>query len=163
MQGAWIEMDVFFLLRLTIAGSLPVQGAWIEIALPGRVSPTSASLPVQGAWIEMPNVLAGRNCNYCRSPCRERGLKSEDAPKEAVTTEGRSPCRERGLKLRGDARCLIWNRRSPCRERGLKCSTGRRPDKRLSRSPCRERGLKSCSFLLSAFVPSVAPRAGSVD
>ena len=35
--------------------SLPVWGAWIEIALTGIVQKGNMSLPVWGAWIEIPN------------------------------------------------------------------------------------------------------------
>ena len=38
----------------TIAMSLPVRGAWIEIFRGGAcASPSVVSLPVRGAWIEM--------------------------------------------------------------------------------------------------------------
>ena len=38
------------------AESLPVRGAWIEIAINGTSDyPTDKSLPVRGAWIEMVN------------------------------------------------------------------------------------------------------------
>ena len=34
-------------------GSLPVRGAWIEIAQPEIYTACLSSLPVRGAWIEM--------------------------------------------------------------------------------------------------------------
>ena len=37
------------------------------------------SLPVQGAWIEMPDGLQRMRAQRSRSPCRERGLKSDGA------------------------------------------------------------------------------------
>ena len=54
--------------------SLPVRGAWIEIAGRWRALLAAGSLPVRGAWIE----IAGRSTApkaTCRSPCGERGLK----------------------------------------------------------------------------------------
>ena len=33
--------------------SLPVRGAWIEIADPAEIQRTGKSLPVRGAWIEI--------------------------------------------------------------------------------------------------------------
>ena len=38
--------------------SLPVRGAWIEIAMETQEFQTMASLPVRGAWIEMPMISA---------------------------------------------------------------------------------------------------------
>ena len=40
--------------------SLPVQGAWIEIAVVrGVIAVAEKSLPVQGAWIEMSGHTGG--------------------------------------------------------------------------------------------------------
>ena len=75
-----------------LSSSLPVRGAWVEIAVPRT---TSAS--VQG-----------------RSPCGERGLKLRRTLRQHRAAS-RSPCGERGLKLRGDARCLIWKPSLPVR------------------------------------------------
>ena len=36
-----------------VYGSLPVQGAWIEITIGMKNVVIAPSLPVQGAWIEM--------------------------------------------------------------------------------------------------------------
>ena len=40
------------------ASSLPVRGAWIEIAMETQEFQMMASLPVRGAWIEMPMISA---------------------------------------------------------------------------------------------------------
>ena len=101
------------------------------------------SLPVRGAWIEM-GLSARKSCTIaCRSPCGERGLKS-DMGISKNRESGRSPCGERGLKCRthnaGSPRLTC---RSPCGERGLKfshCAANR--SKVPCRSPCGERGLK---------------------
>ena len=57
------------------AQSLPVRGAWIEIASRAAQQKQRKSLPVRGAWIE----IAERKWRWrnwaCRSPCGERGLK----------------------------------------------------------------------------------------
>ena len=38
--------------------SLPVRGAWIEIANTGATADSVTSLPVRGAWIEMSRGIA---------------------------------------------------------------------------------------------------------
>ena len=85
----------------------------------GRVC-YAVSLPVRGAWVEIATAARITGRAMCRSPCGERGLKSC-----AVGTfdldAGRSPCGERGLKLRANAVRSPCSRRSPCGERGLKC------------------------------------------
>ena len=63
-------------LRERVALSLPVRGAWIEMALPRAARDAGRpSLPVRGAWIEIAasSAVICRTC--CRSPCGERGLK----------------------------------------------------------------------------------------
>ena len=52
VRGAWIE--IAYALRKAIReGSLPVRGAWIEILFPDLHLRKKRSLPVRGAWIEM--------------------------------------------------------------------------------------------------------------
>ena len=87
----------------------------------GRVC-YAVSLPVRGAWVEIATAARITGRARCRSPCGERGLKSC-----AVGTfdldAGRSPCGERGLKLDGaQPTAPAELRRSPCGERGLKFS-----------------------------------------
>ena len=70
------------------------RGLKSRAACTGRTSRTS--LPVRGAWVEIANagkvaVLEGR------SPCGERGLKFLFRALRRVHI-GRSPCGERGLK-----------------------------------------------------------------
>ena len=55
--------------------SLPVRGAWIEIALCECNPVLYQSLPVRGAWIEIKNIALIYVCRCSRSPCGERGLK----------------------------------------------------------------------------------------
>ena len=55
--------------------SLPVRGAWIEMATIRMTAITIRSLPVRGAWIEMSGVHHVIPVLYSRSPCGERGLK----------------------------------------------------------------------------------------
>ena len=88
------------------ARSLPVRGAWIE--MPCRKSRLFCwrSLPVRGAWIEMGTATCGNGEKARRSPCGERGLKSEKPPTLDAVTSSRSPCGERGLKYTfGLVRC----------------------------------------------------------
>ena len=37
-----------------------------------------SSLPVRGAWVEIAYTGDNRNKWFCRSPCGERGLKSKE-------------------------------------------------------------------------------------
>ena len=52
VRGAWIEIA-----RRTedhaVWRSLPVRGAWIEIERDGQIDSLKKSLPVRGAWIEI--------------------------------------------------------------------------------------------------------------
>ena len=80
--------------------SLPVRGAWIEISPRLPASAITASLPVRGAWIEISAFWYWSTATFCRSPCGERGLKSEDRSQNHQHC-GRSPCGERGLKCDG--------------------------------------------------------------
>ena len=60
----------------TTLGSLPSQGAWIEIVWSFRATPTPPSLPSQGAWIEICPRDYLAQAETSRSPHRGRGLKS---------------------------------------------------------------------------------------
>ena len=74
VRGAWIEIAQK---ALEAAGtqSLPVRGAWIEIPSVTASTKLPSSLPVRGAWIEIfPFSIPPVN-QSCRSPCGERGLK----------------------------------------------------------------------------------------
>ena len=52
VRGAWIEIAA---IRRSIAlvKSLPVRGAWIEISFRALWRMAKMSLPVRGAWIEI--------------------------------------------------------------------------------------------------------------
>ena len=53
VRGAWIEIASPFP-PVEIVPSLPVRGAWIEMAIPTIcITPNAPSLPVRGAWIEI--------------------------------------------------------------------------------------------------------------
>ena len=163
VRGAWIEIAGRRRLRLW-RWSLPVRGAWIEILSGLAILCTMTSLPVRGAWIE----IGGKDsqCIYhlaSRSPCGERGLKYQELSAYLHPLR-RSPCGERGLKsVRHTSRRLCGERRSPCGERGLKWgwAEGLRP---LCPSlPVRGAWIEiGCCFCRKA-EPRVAPRAGSVD
>ena len=58
VRGAWIEMADTDDVVIEVFPSLPVRGAWIE--MPSRSSPCTApatSLPVRGAWIEIMRII----------------------------------------------------------------------------------------------------------
>ena len=56
--------------------SLPVRGAWVEIAVkPAFARVKISSLPVRGAWVEMRREHPCKPILCSRSPCGERGLK----------------------------------------------------------------------------------------
>ena len=83
--------------------SLPVRGAWIEIPRRRCHTARRESLPVRGAWIEMQRSMSRAILPLRRSPCGERGLKSENVA--CFSKRGcRSPCGERGLKFMAAAR-----------------------------------------------------------
>ena len=53
VRGAWIEIALFQRVDSAVKVSLPVRGAWIEIQENNRAGKQSRSLPVRGAWIEI--------------------------------------------------------------------------------------------------------------
>ena len=53
MRGAWIEIASTLPNSVASCPSLPVRGAWIEIALSPCSISVHKSLPVRGAWIEI--------------------------------------------------------------------------------------------------------------
>ena len=54
-----------------------MRGAWIEMAGVLDALAEFASLPVRGAWIEIKNAAQTGKELMGRSPCGERGLKSQ--------------------------------------------------------------------------------------
>ena len=60
VRGAWIEMALV-MGSPSVSGSLPVRGAWIEINVITPAADDFWSLPVRGAWIEMPMRPAMRD------------------------------------------------------------------------------------------------------
>ncbi len=151
--------------------SLPMRGAWIEIADEKANTSAAMSLPMRGAWIEIVSnpsqtMLAGR-----RSPCGERGLKLRQVPHvkrlrmslpmrgawiEIVHFFRHIPSYVRSLPMRGawieikvSVSKVIRLCRSPCGERGLKYQSSAKNHHNNGRSPCGERGLK---LLLAQFL-----------
>ena len=53
-----------------------MRGAWVEIRLLMNNIRYKMSLPVRGAWVEMAGSATGAHRAGSRSPCGERGLKS---------------------------------------------------------------------------------------
>ena len=78
VRGAWIEISVLRRLVRPLVVSLPVRGAWIEISCGGALRHPPGSLPVRGAWVEISWREWQLLRRACRSPCGERGLKSND-------------------------------------------------------------------------------------
>ena len=61
MRGAWIEIDVRWA-GCSANMSLPVRGAWIEIAFEVKhAQHADKSLPVRGAWIEICHTRLARH------------------------------------------------------------------------------------------------------
>ena len=106
VRGAWIEIAKS---RKWSAPklSLPVRGAWIEIT-PGQSTRkrTCWSLPVRGAWIEM---FYGRTQSEALAslPVRGAWIEIQASSVAAAAVLRRSPCGERGLKLLA-AGALCW-------------------------------------------------------
>ena len=75
MRGAWVEMldTIFVVLYADL--SLPVRGAWVEIASKWTQRSKASSLPVRGAWVEISISATSSKLPPSRSPCGERGLK----------------------------------------------------------------------------------------
>ena len=76
VRGAWVEIAHAQELSESLSQSLPVRGAWVEM-LQMLLFPKIGllSLPVRGAWVEI-SLRKALMANYdCRSPCGERGLK----------------------------------------------------------------------------------------
>ena len=96
VRGAWIEIALA-LVKSHKKQSLPVRGAWIEMVGAAGTIGNGMSLPVRGAWIEMGQSCFAGSCGRGRSPCGERGLKYS-ARLQPQARARRSPCGERGLK-----------------------------------------------------------------
>ena len=62
VRGAWIEMALVRIADFYGVSSLPVRGAWIEIKSTSSSISSARSLPVRGAWIEIPKG----GCPLCR-------------------------------------------------------------------------------------------------
>ena len=52
LRGAWIEIAEEAL-DIILGGSLPLRGAWIEIIPTVALGDYTMSLPLRGAWIEI--------------------------------------------------------------------------------------------------------------
>ena len=125
-------------------GSLPVWGAWIEMALEASGSKDCPSLPVWGAWIEIP-LLQPQKKRKRSLPVWGAWIEMRQASSDSVTAASlpvwgawieivilfilalircRSPYGERGLKSRHVAPPVIRHCRSPYGERGLKFRGG---------------------------------------
>ena len=56
VRGAWVEIALTNVKPYLPSQSLPVRGAWVEITIrPFRPLILVVSLPVRGAWVEMVN------------------------------------------------------------------------------------------------------------
>ena len=78
------------------------------------------SLPVRGAWVEIASRSAFSSSRIGRSPCGERGLKSV-AVVDAVGRCMSLPVRGAWVEIYMRKIALaFYHRRSPCGERGLK-------------------------------------------
>ena len=68
VRGAWIEIAQIQAKHQGNSVSLPVRGAWIEIPCYNYKNSGATSLPVRGAWIEIA-VAAGTGDNCGVAPC----------------------------------------------------------------------------------------------
>ena len=146
--------------------SLPVRGAWIEIAVPANGQLHAESLPVRGAWIEIISICHPPNhAASGRSPCGERGLKSisvaTDVSRSAMSLPVRGAwieialsvsarCTHVSLPVRGAWIEIIWRILERIRSASLPvrgawieiANSGIARKYVPCRSPCGERGLK---------------------
>mgnify|MGYP001657050476 CR=1 FL=1 len=60
---------------VTVRGSHPARGAWIEMLMTCVAVATLPSHPARGAWIEIEEVPAGSTIEFGRTPQGVRGLK----------------------------------------------------------------------------------------
>ena len=141
VRGAWIEIAARRGVACLILSSLPVRGAWIEIVCVRQKSKYKKSLPVRGAWIEICPWPSAACTPRCRSPCGERGLKSPSS----------------------GGWCGRWWRRSPCGERGLKYYVGGAVVLVARSLPVRGAWIEMLLMQCGEMPVLVAPRAGSVD
>ena len=114
VRGAWVEMATCPTTGLPTVRSLPVRGAWVEMARATGPSSGGLSLPVRGAWVEIAETQPGGLILRRRSPCGERGLKFP-AYSHTQGGAGRSPCGERGLKFHVGGSRSITDRSLPVR------------------------------------------------
>ena len=80
--------------------SLPLRGAWIEIARSQNNAQDHLSLPLRGAWIEITLVPHALRSISMSLPLRGAWIEISGGSYENLGTAGRSPCGERGLKYR---------------------------------------------------------------
>ena len=86
--------------------SLPMRGAWIEIAVGITMDQMMKSLPMRGAWIEICLTSVMNTIWKSRSPCGERGLKFD--ANVYLAASGRSlPMQEAWIKIRGSCQATI--------------------------------------------------------
>ena len=98
VRGAWIEI-AFCPIHHDASRSLPVRGAWIEILIGDMERHLGQSLPVRGAWIEICDKLRSRQRLNRRSPCGERGLKSMSARAQRTPTGASLPVRGAWIEI----------------------------------------------------------------
>ena len=144
--------------------SLPLRGAWIEIA---STAPSAAyaraSLPLRGAWIEIIKIISQCVFSLCRSPCGERGLKyhTKRNPRGLLLS---LPLRGAWIEIKLLVRTLPEIRTSlPLRGEWIEISLpGGRCNTSLS-LPLRGAWIEILQEAKPRAVYYVAPPAGSVD
>ena len=124
-------------------GSLPVRGAWIEMAWVTDSAWVTGSLPVRGAWIEIAVYVRTSVHQESRSPCGERGLKSLLRAWRNCRRCASLPVRGAWIEMSISDSALNASSSLPVRGAWIEIgTTDTIIDTGISRSPCGERGLK---------------------
>ena len=146
--------------------SLPVRGAWIEMAIAvSKADKRELSLPVRGAWIEISISCVVVTPMLRRSPCGERGLKWHPGGRPLDAAEGSLPVRGAWIEMgwtRRTRRCGL--RSLPVRGAWIEIFFSVRCAYiRIMSLPVRGAWIEITSVTRTKRKSGVAPRAGSVD
>ena len=126
---------------------------------------TRWSLPVRGAWVEIACNYLGLGSGRGRSPCGERGLKSLHTNCILRRLLCRSPCGERGLKYLLTEYNTVTGLSLPVRGAWVEMQMlSRTIFSSRRRSPCGERGLKyQSAYKESVYYKSLPVRGAWVE
>ena len=139
-----------------------MRGAWVEIIKrQNHTKRACMSLPVRGAWVEIAAAFALAAAFLRRSPCGERGLKS---PPRCDRQRQKPSLPVRGAWV--EIICLMLERilsaSLPVRGAWVEIVSPEMPERIFSSLPVRGAWVEISTLRAVAAFPSVAPRAGSV-